>query len=745
MYPQEFVSLVMGDRSIYPVSFDKGDIENVSTVDHVAKELLDHGYTISNLLDMKKVYPEQLMEFLQAFEPDEKAGWILRKGFADSKEFKDYSEEEWNVIFAQYSLTYGWSDSYQRHYGNDAIDVMQAYNTEGVEQIEKIMEDSKTITIGFRKDVVKLIKEILQSPVVLRAHQLKTLLACPEDVLLEAFKKSNITIRETLITAIKLLRETGISGLFKFPTDVLRYILAVHARNPFQGQITKPDLKERKVTIPTKDRKFLLKELENMGTPKQICEDMFTYESYWKLMHRYLRFNKAINARKRFPNYHDAIDLLYKGDRSWTFNGRYSAALANMDYALALGVAQERTGFLMRNFMNFLRYPVGTKVAQSIQSDRTASLDPMQTASVDNTVLTDDIAFFFTTRFADLIAKSNPKLAFQLLEQLQSKSILRAQSTRTVQGITKHYSTPIPGVKKQIAKKVATVIESGIRLNLQKRNRNVGMVYISPELEDGSLQYSGRKSTELNYSGSMLTPGSKIDIPDTEILRVGVLWRGQSTDIDHSASLFSGNTKIIDVYFGHPTYKDLVNSSGDITSCGPKNFSAEFIDIDMQKVLDSDITSIITSLISYTGHPHTIGKVECYLFIKGISKAERIIAGRQFKIDLMDTDYATRLDPDNVENSTSYVGFNIQLDEGKIQVCAYTPKEVDAYTTVRSRIWTPEFLEGIFGTGYSLYNALHLAFASGQITLDEDKADLIFGPNGIDPSTELETIQKYIF
>ena len=541
------------------------------------------------------------------------------------------------------------------------------------------------------------------------------------------------------------MSKTGIKGLFKTPTDVLRYIIAAYAHKPFEGQITKPDLKDRKVKIPTSARKWLLNELDVMGTPKRICEDMFTYEAYWKLMHRYLRYGKAANARKRFVNYHKAIDLLYDGDRSWTFNGRYSSALQVGDYHKALDVARERTGFLMRNFMNFLRYPAGTKIAQAMVT-KTATLDPMAASAQGSVVLTDDIDFFRKTGFAELIANGNSKLAFQLLEQLQSKKILRDQSERVVQGITKKYSTPIPGVKKQTAKSVANVIQSGIRLKLHARNKNVGKVFIATELMDCLLQYSGRTSTELNYSGSMLTPGSKIDIPLTPILRVGVLWRGQSTDIDHNASVFAGDIKLQDVYFGHPTYLDTVNSSGDITSCGPENFSAEFIDIDMKKIMENHkITSVITSLISYSGHPRTIGKLECYLFIKGLNKADRKIRGRQFKMDLMDTDYATRLDPDNVEDSTDYIGYNIQLDEQKIQVCAYTAKETGMYNTIRQRDYTPEYLEGIFGAGYTLYEALELAFAPDQITLIEDEADIVFGPNGIDPGTELETIHKYLF
>ena len=745
MYSQEFVSLVMGDRSMYPIPFDKNG--GGASIETEAKQLLDHGYTISNLMDLKSLTPEQVADFYTSFKPEVKSGYILRKGFADSKEFKEYSEEEWRVIFAQYSITYGWTGEYRHNFGDNAHDVIDAYNTEQVTNIQRIMEHSKTITVIFRADTVKLIREIMESPVVLRAHQIKTLEACPSDVLVDAWGKANITIRETLIKIIQQLSKTGIKGLFKFPTDVLRYIIAAYAHTPFEGQITKPDLKDRKVKIPTSARKWLMGELDSMGNAQYICEDMFTYEAYWKLMHRYLRFGKAVNARKRFVNYHKAIDLLYDGDRSWTFNGRYSVALSNLDYAKALDVAKERPGFMMRNLMNFLRYPTGTEVAkaETVRSGA-PSLNPMATKPGNGKVLTDNIDFFGSIDFSALISNSNSKLAFQLLEQLGGKAIRRDQSIRVVQGITKRYSVPIPGIKKQIAKKVSLAVEDGIRMNLSTQHKDAGMVYISPELEDVLLQYSGRTSTELNYSGTMLTPGSKIDIPDTKILRVGVLWRGKmSTDIDHNAVLFSGNQKIVDVYFGNPVYQNLVNSSGDITHCDAEAFSAEFIDIDMTEIFKTDITSIITSLISYSGKPRTIGSTECYLFIKGLDAIDRTINDRMFTLDLQDTDYATRLDPDNKEDSTDYVGFNIELDEGKIQVCAYTAQEDGAYNTIRQRDYSPEFLEGIFGSGYTLFEALHLAFSPAQITLDKSKADLVFGEDGIDPGTELEQIHNYIF
>ena len=742
MYTQEFVNLVMGDRSIYPIPFDM-DATGTAVVETAAKQLLNHGYAISNLMDLKQLMPAQAASFFTTFKPDTKEGYILRKGFANSKKFKEYSAEEWNVIFAQYSLTYGWASHYQAAFGSPAATVINDYNDEDAGAAKQIMEGAKVITIGFRKDTVALIREIMESTVVLRTHQIKTLEACPADILVDAWEKANITIRETLIKVIKLLSGTGIQGLFKTPTDVLRYIVAAYAHEPFEGQITKPDLMNRKVKIPTSARKWLLKELDTMGNEHRICEDMFKYESYWKLMHRYLMFGKQATSRKRFVTYHKAIDLLFDGDRSWTFNGRYSTALAAGDYAAALEVARERPGFLLRNMLNFLRYPEHTKIAQ-VQGAKTASLDPMVGSNV-KTVVRSNLNWFTSDEFIALIKRSNTKLSFQLLEQLESTSIYSDQDRRTVQGILKVYSTPIPGIKKKVAKPVCKAIRAGVKAKLFERNAGAGKVFIDKALKDNVLQYSGRNSTELNYSGSFLSPGTKIDIPDKKILRLGVLWRGnRSTDIDHNVSVFHGNRKIRDVYFGLPEYEDLVTSSGDITSCSAKNFSSEFIDIDLKKVYKTDITDLVTSLTSFTGNP--ISDTECYLFIKGISKTDRIIRNRSLKIDLMDTDYAIRIDPDSVERGTSYIGFNVTTIDRKIQVCAHTPKEQGSalYSTIRSKKFTPDLLVGMFGDQTSLYKTLKNAFDPAQLVRTAEEADVIFGEAGLDPATDLEKINKFI-
>lgn len=745
MYSQQFVNLVMGDRGIYPTPFEKGPEANPAIITGMGKTLVANNYWIKNMADVMHLNLDELSDLMDNFQPDMKEGYILRKGFADSQEFQAYTDEDWKVIFAQYSLTYGWPDKFAHMYNEDPAQVINDHNDEAV-GATKIMERSKEITIGFRSDVVKLMREILESKTVLREHQVQTLEACPVDVLTDAFQGANVTMREILIKTIKLLRNTNVTGFFKNPTDVLRYIVAVHAEEPFEGQILAKDLTHRHIHIPTSSRKFLLNELNNMGDPKSMCEDMFKFETYWKIIDRYLRFTKIATSRKRFPKYHMAMDLLYDGDRSWTFNGRYSAAIEAGDFKKALEVAQERPGFLLRNMMQFLRYPKGTAIAVERKA-RNVSLSPAAKKALTKVAVSDDLSYFESADFQRMISYQNPKLAFQLYAELSDPSLTKDQSTRLVQGVTKSYSTPIPGIQLERLRTVKSSIMDGVALNLRNRNSAVGKVYLDPALDSQALQWSGRNQTGINQSGTYVGTGSRIPLPDTDILRLGVMWRGPSTDIDHNVTLYDGDKRVKDVYFGSPEYKSWVTSSGDITSCSATEFSVELIDIDLAKAKSqSEVTNLVSSLYSYSGYPKTIGKLECYLFVAGIEKKHRIVSRRQLKIDLMDTDYAMRLDPNNSDNATDYLGLNVDLTNETIQVVGLsTGEKGNLGSTVRGRKISPSDLAQIMPNSITLLQALQTAFDPDQLVDDPEEADVVFGDGGLNPWTQQEEIYKFLF
>ena len=205
--------LIFGDRNIFIFNENIED-EPLISKEKVAKYLVKlnkAGYAISNpdiLFDFTK---NNLKEFKKQFtnlvSSNTKDGLIFRKTFADSEELSEYTQEEWKAIFAQYSITYGWADKYQSILNNSAESVLNEYvGSFDLETINKLDNSKvKTFTIGNSYDLLKIVKNILESKSVLRTQQIETLKETPISILILATKDSKILIKETLVLVMKLL------------------------------------------------------------------------------------------------------------------------------------------------------------------------------------------------------------------------------------------------------------------------------------------------------------------------------------------------------------------------------------------------------------------------------------------------------------------------------------------------------------------------------------------------------------
>ena len=134
----------------------------------------------------------------------------------------------------------------------------------------------KTLEIGNIDNLTKIIKNILESKIVLRAQQIKTLENVPNYVILRATEKSNIIIKETLVKVMHLLKGIDIDfPLLKTPTDILRFVVSGYSKEPIEGQINKTILKSTRIKIPTSIRKMLLNNLEMIGKHNSSKGDLF--------------------------------------------------------------------------------------------------------------------------------------------------------------------------------------------------------------------------------------------------------------------------------------------------------------------------------------------------------------------------------------------------------------------------------------------------------------------------------------
>jgi len=521
---------------------------------------------------------------------------------------------------------------------------------------------AKTIKIGnLRHDLVNAIRLMLESPVVLRTQQVAILKECPASVLKAAARGTNIPIKETMVLLMKLLKDEDLDfALLKTGSDVLRFIVSVYAEQPIEGQILKADLKDCKIHIPTSARKTLLNNLELISSGQKgaefLTEDMYQQESYWKIIHKYLQFEKYEKTREKYPCYTAAIDLLYEGDRSWTFNGRFSAAKTELDYEAAINVAAEKPGFLLRNMMEFMRMSKGTKMPKKVSTVAPKPVRPANNPFQDKLsgikdkvphvpkpktkVETDAHDFFKGTTFKAICDnRLNTKLAFQLIEQMENPRNNQEQHKRVVQGITINYEVPVPKLDKKMKKTVLKTLNSSIAGKLQAKNKNVPSIFIADDVKEYALQYSGHESTEISYSGEYMAKNSVIPFKElggsAPIVRLGVMWRGKDTqgpsiDIDHSVTLLHKDGRDRQVYYGNPTYSGgtrnmtLASSSGDITSCGGNTsaFSTEIVDLDIAGLKADGVTNFFNTFIDFGGRT-SIGNLECYIFMQ-ILKAKTV-------------------------------------------------------------------------------------------------------------------------
>lgn len=785
--------LVMGDRNLFVVQPRVSALNDLAinvTPAQVAKVLtkLDrNNYEVSNANVLMHFTENELSDFKDDFnayrDSNVKEGMVFRTSFFDTPEPVPATKEEEQAIFAQYAMTYGWEDQYNTFAPSSAQEVLATYTKKFSKESIDLSDSASKVTfklINLAQFERNVLIPILESRSVLRNHQIQILKNTPTSVLADATKASKITIKETLVMLMRLLKDEPLDfALLKSATDILRYIVSTYAYTPVEGQLNKTILKDCKIRIPTSARKQILNNLELLGAQrgsKFLCEDMFAYDAYWKIINTYLQYEAHDKCRTKYPYYTSAIDLLYINDRSWTFNGRYSKAKEAMDYATAISIAAERPGFLLRNLMEFMRMAKGvlapTKI-RPVSYNRTLVNTVMNTCK--SIALTDASAFFTSDKFREILsAKLNTKLAFQLLEQINSPSNWVPIYNRVVQGVTIKYEIPVPALDEHITNIVKTKLEEFIALKLQTQNSVVGNVFIDPSANNYALQYSGRSSTELSYNGEFLSKNSKIPFSDINanntIVRLGVMWRSKegntlSLDIDHNAIFMdSKNNEVGIVYYGSPALKigslTVAVSSGDITSNGGQDalFSTEIIDIDLAKLKGTNITKFYNSFINYHGG-NSIGDVECYTFMQMRDKSQ-LPLGKGLNIthiNLAETDYAIRIDSENIDKTGSYIGLSFDMEKEQIEVLAIPRTNKGAYSNAKTRATEFNKIINDQTPPLTLEFALSKAFTEEQIVTNVEEADLIISRRDISndtikntavvlhPGRDMEQVNEFIF
>lgn len=683
-----------------------------------------------------------------------KKGFIFRKSFNSTKEIPDYTHEDYMAIYAQYSITYGWSSFFNKVFGNSANSILSSYfqdsDADVINQITS--SEPKQINVLDSNQLIDLVSNILESTRSLNKHEIKLVNAVDYSIFVQALADSRITFNETKNLVIsRLVKQkdiTKLAPMLSNPTDVVRLVLSDYATPAITGKFIVSDLKDVKLRIPTSVRKTLVRALDRKAHYQQnsdaFAEDMLKYKNFWKRLDKFLYYGSVKKRNRQNPNYAAAISRIYDNDTSWTFNSRYEVAKSKLDYKQAFEVAMERPGFLMRNILEFLRMTEGTPIPVKA-ANYTSYIRNMEGQS-PRTIKHDASELIKSDQFYnEVLMKTNIKLLWELVVQLADDTNYEPTTERLVQGKYVEYlaSAPYPELNKKLAKHLKTKVISAIKLRKRADNESLGKVYFSDDVKNYIVPFSDRANTSISMSGEILTSGSKISLKDYKYLRVGVMWKGkQSADLDLSTLFTTGAPYSKELSWRQPVLRandrTLAASSGDITSCSDNKFSTELIDIDLDKVKEH-YTGIFNNVVNYSGP--NMDNLETYFFIQRIDSIRAKKATRFYDVELDKVDYAIKIEE---PNTRSHAGFYFDLEKDQAIVLnknlqgshslgiSYIKNMINELQTTNSEL--------------TLKNMLKKSIHKSQLVDNPEEADLIISTiEGLHPARDISKLQKIVF
>ena len=384
----------------------------------------------------------------------------------------------------------------------------------------------------------------------------------PDDVPL----KENIAIIGKLyMENYPLATSKDIQKYFKTATDVLRLITVMSNGDVSLAENTKYRSFKRK------ERRLLLELLQGCGA---IEEDMLRYKNRWIRIGE--RLHPSEYDEKQFVKVITAFNKLRNGIKIETFGGKVVKAIEAEDYKTALSLLKKRPGELARKLDQLLRN-------------------------------TNDKNFVINT-FKDVASDVSTPVLLQVKEHFAHRT--EQLSTRVFfpkGSITKCYciDNELTDIDLKYCKAIANICENALIENYKSKDF-LGNVYLDDSIKGFCIPQSQRSS---NKSMKTVTRGSKFKIKDdAKCIRLGIHWMNElcygmerRTDIDLSCNFLDENFGELD----YISYTHLKNSysvhSGDLVDAPrSRGGSAEFIDIDIDKALDSGVKYAAVQIYGFT-------------------------------------------------------------------------------------------------------------------------------------------------
>lgn len=356
-------------------------------------------------------------------------------------------------------------------------------------------------------------------------------------------------------TAEEFLREK-----IKTATDILRLAAAMSDGDVSLAAATKFRSFKRF------ERRVLLALLENCGN---LTEDFLRWKKRW------IRLGERLHVgefRERFPRSFEAFDIVRNNKPFETFNAKIERALTEKDADKVIELLDARAGDFARRLDHLLR------------------IDEANQARI-------------LEKFSKRVAQISTSVLLQVkthFENRHAQNELRTFFPKGDVGKVFALENNLPFLNEDICHRVAEICKNA----LVERFANLaplGKCYLDARLKNYLVPFSQRSASKALRT---IVRGSRIELPEAKVVRFFLWWKNgkERTDIDLSAALYDENLSYKDIvsYYNLKNYGG--HHSGDIVDA--PDGAAEFIDIDIQKTVETGVRYVVMSLNSFTQQPY---------------------------------------------------------------------------------------------------------------------------------------------
>lgn len=446
--------------------------------------------------------------------------------------------------------------------------------------------DLTVLSLGINKDLDEVMNNLITSKTSLSDTDKADMIWLIQNKGVDYTKlPDEIPFKENVAAICKLIMDNTSEVIWynvlhkylKTATDILRFVTYLS-----DGDVSLASNTKYK-SFSRKHRRLILRLLDTAGN---IEEDMLRYKTKWIRLGERLHPSKY----KEFNNVCIAFDKLRNNGDIVTFNGKIDKAILDRNIKEVLSLLKIRPGEFARRLDDIIRDNITN--AYSILSEFESIADKISVP----------VLLQVREHFAYRCDKNDSRVFFP-------KGSLAKVYT---------ISNELKDIPKNICNEIIGICEAAI-IEQFKSKESLGKVYIDDSIKGYCVPQSQRSASK---SLKPVTRGSRLPISkNTKSCRGFIWWKNCDNydsdiyysngrvDIDLSAAILDENFN----YLSHISYTNLRDvkfracHSGDITNGG--NLSgkgvAEFIDVDIDSVVNNGGRYIIYQVYSFTGQKYS--------------------------------------------------------------------------------------------------------------------------------------------